>query len=137
MFKRPQLQKYFNQSYSFCVLHVVSWCFTFARNFIISRKVFDLQSRHKYKVEMAMFNVKMVITPKVGKPELLFMCSASRLIVLYICVKLSENIDRTRVHSRNGYFQYLLCSKDSNSKSRLTSVMVFLFCILSHCALHL
>ena len=28
---------------------------------------------------------------KVGKPELRFMCSASRLIVLYICVKFGEN----------------------------------------------
>ena len=52
------------------------------------------------------------------------MCSASCLIVLYICVKFCENIERTGVHSRNGYFQYLLCSKGRNSKSRLTRVMV-------------
>ena len=32
------------------------------------------------------------ITPKVGKSELLFICSANRLIVLYICVKFRENI---------------------------------------------
>ena len=31
---------------------------------------------------------------------------------------------QTQVHSRNGYFQYQLCSKDHNSKSRLTRVMV-------------
>ena len=43
-------------------------------------------------VEMAIFNVQRKITPKVGKPELLFMCSAYRLIVLYICVKFGENI---------------------------------------------
>ena len=31
---------------------------------------------------------------------------------------------QTQVHSRNGYFQYQLRSKDHNSKSRLTRVMV-------------
>ena len=39
-----------------------------------------------------MFNIQMAITPKVGKQELQFMCSACRLIVLYICVKFHENI---------------------------------------------
>ena len=34
------------------------------------------------------------ITPKVGKTELRFMCSVNRLIVLYICVKFPENIER-------------------------------------------
>ena len=48
--------------------------------------VFNLQSGHKYMVEMAMFNLQRAITSKVGKPELQFMCSARRLIVLYICV---------------------------------------------------
>ena len=43
-------------------------------------------------VEMTMFNVQRAITPKVGKSELQFMCSAHRLIVLYICVKFRENI---------------------------------------------
>ena len=43
-------------------------------------------------VEMDMFNVQRAITPKVGKPELRFMCSASRLIVLYICAKFGEII---------------------------------------------
>ena len=36
--------------------------------------------------------VQRAITPKVGKPELWFMCYACRLMVLYICVKLSGNI---------------------------------------------
>ena len=61
-------------------------------------------------VEMAMFNVQKAITPKVGKAELRFMCSACHLIVLYICVKFPENIltgfqltKQTRVHGRNGY----------------------------------
>ena len=43
-------------------------------------------------VELAMFNVQRVITPKVGKPELWFMYSAHSLMVLYICVKFRENI---------------------------------------------
>ena len=39
-----------------------------------------------------MFNVQKIITPKVGKLELQFKCSASRVMVLYICVKFCENI---------------------------------------------
>ena len=62
------------------------------RNFIIiSQMVFNVQSGHKYMVEMIMINVQRAITPKIGKPELWVMSSASRLIVLYICVKLPEN----------------------------------------------
>ena len=38
---------------------------------------------------MAMLNVQRVFTPKVGKPELQFMCCAHHLIVLYISVKCS------------------------------------------------
>ena len=52
-------------------------------------------------VEMAMFNVQRTITPKVGKPELWFMFSTHHLIVLYICMKFSENIsDSIRVIER-------------------------------------
>ena len=43
-------------------------------------------------VEMAVFNVEMVISPKVGKTELWFMCFAHCLMVLYICVMFHENI---------------------------------------------
>ena len=43
-------------------------------------------------VETAMFNVQRAMTPKVGKPVLQVMCSAYRLIVLYICVNFHENI---------------------------------------------
>ena len=88
-----------------------------------------------------MFYVQRAITPKIGKPELWFMCSASCLMVHYICVKFRENItngtrvmERTRVHGRNGYVQ---CSKGNNSKSRPTRVMVHVFCPLSHGVLHL
>ena len=37
--------------------------------------VFNLQSGHKYTVEMAMFNVQREIFPKVGKSEIQFMSS--------------------------------------------------------------
>ena len=82
---------------------------------------------------MAIFNVRRAITPKAGKPELRFMCSALRLIVLYICVNFRENISKgfqltewTRVHGRNGYVQ---CLKGSNSESRQTKSY-------SSCVLH-
>ena len=53
------------------------------RNFIIiSEMGFILQRGHEDMVKMAMFNVQRAITPKVGKTELRFMCSASHLIVL-------------------------------------------------------
>ena len=41
---------------------------------------------------LAIFSVQRAITLKEGKPELWFMCSAGRLIVLYNCVKFCENI---------------------------------------------
>ena len=102
--------------------------------------VFNLHSGHEFIVEMAMFNVQRAITPKVSKPALRYMCSALCLMVLYICVKLRENIsnlirvmERTRVYGRNGYVQ---SSKGNNSKSRQTPVKVHVFCTLSHSALH-
>ena len=84
-----------NQSYGFCALHVLLECFTFVRSFIkISGMGFNLQSGHEQMEEMAMFNVQRAITPKVGKPELRFMYSACRLIVLYIYIYVNfrENI---------------------------------------------
>ena len=59
---------------------------------------------HLHVLILAMFKVERAITPKVGKPELRFMCFASRLTELYICVNFCGNIERTRVHSRNGCF---------------------------------
>ena len=57
-----------------------------------------------YIVEVAMFNVQKAITPKVGKPELQFMCFACTkysLTVLYICEKFREIIsDGIRVMER-------------------------------------
>ena len=37
-------------------------------------------------------NTQRTITPKVGKPELLFMCSAPLLMVFIICVKIYEKM---------------------------------------------
>ena len=37
-------------------------------------------------------NTQNAISPKVGKPELRFMCSACRLMVSNICVKCHENM---------------------------------------------
>ena len=83
-------------------------------------------------LEIAMFNVQRAITPNVGKSELLFICSARCLIVLYIFVKFRENITngmkRTRLHVRNGYVQY---PKGNNSKMKLTRVTVLVFCMSS------
>ena len=76
----------------------------------ISQTFFNLQSGHEYMVEMAMFNVQRSITPKVGKPELQFMCSAYRLMVLYICMKFRENIMKgIRVMERKPALR-LMCS---------------------------
>ena len=37
-------------------------------------------------------NIQRAITQKVEKPELRFMCSARRLMVFNVCVKLHENV---------------------------------------------
>ena len=41
---------------------------------------------------MIIVNTQRAITPKVGKSELWFMCSASRLMVFNVCVKFHENM---------------------------------------------
>ena len=41
---------------------------------------------------MKIVNTQRAITPKVGKPELQFMCSARRLMVFNVCVKFHENM---------------------------------------------
>ena len=43
---------------------------------------------------MNIVNTQRAITPKVGKPELWFLCSAYRLIVSNVCVKFHENMSR-------------------------------------------
>ena len=41
---------------------------------------------------MKIVNRQRAITPKIGKPELQFMCSAYRHMVFNICVKFHENM---------------------------------------------
>ena len=41
---------------------------------------------------MKIVNTQRVITPRVGKPELRFMCSARRLMVFNVCVKFHKNV---------------------------------------------
>ena len=70
--------------------------------------------------EMAIFNVQSPITPKVDKPELRFMCSSSRLRILYICVKCRENIERAQVYnvcSAHCLAVILICVKFPNNIS--------------------
>ena len=50
--------------------------------------VLKLCSRHK------IVNTQRAITPKVGKPELQFMCYARCLMVFNVCVKFHENMSR-------------------------------------------
>ena len=39
-----------------------------------------------------MVNTQRAVSPKVGKPELRFMCSARRFMVFNICAKFHENM---------------------------------------------
>ena len=64
-------------------------------------------------VEMAIFNVQRAITPKVGKPELWFMCSACCLIVLYIYVELCK---KSLMVSVMGRIQMMEALTDRHSK---------------------
>ena len=87
------------------------------------------------------YSVQRAATPKVGYPELRFLCSACCLMVYYICEIFHNNIlnsfqltEQTGVHGRNGYIR---CSKGSISKSRQTKVMAHVFCKSSHSALYL
>ena len=45
-----------------------------------------------YGADTKIVNTQRAITPKVGKPELWFMCSACRFMVFNICVKFHENM---------------------------------------------
>ena len=69
-------------------LMVLYICVKFHEN---SRTVSELWSGHEYMVEMAMFNVQWAIAPKSRQPELWFLCSAHRLMVLCF-VKISQTV---------------------------------------------
>ena len=62
---------------------------------IISGTVFNLQSRHEYIVEMAIFKIYYVqraATPKRRLTRVTIFCSAYCLMVLYTCEKFHQNI---------------------------------------------
>ena len=104
---------------------------------------FNLQSGHKYMVEIATFNVQRAVTPKVTRVTVHQFCTLSHG-ALNLCKVSSKCLlwgfqltERTLVRGRNGYFQYLGCSKGRNSKDRLTRVVVLVLCTSFHGALHL
>ena len=53
----------------------------------VGQAVLNLWSGHETIV-----NTHRAISPKVGKPELRFMCSACCLMVFHVCVKFHENM---------------------------------------------
>ena len=52
------------------------------------------QAVFNYEADMKIVNTQRPITPKAGKPELLFMRSACCLMAFNICVKFHENMSR-------------------------------------------
>ena len=62
--------------------------------FIVSVKFHENMSRGFKVMERTrkIVNTQRAITQKVDKPELRFMCSAHRLMVFNVCVKLHENV---------------------------------------------
>ena len=144
MFKGQKLQKQVSQSYDSCILQIVSWWKTFAEIFKLNisnsfqvTEWTQIYYRNHYFQSPKGHNSKSRLT----RVTVLVFCSLSD-DALHLCEVSSKYLEQfcnlqTQIHSRNGYFQYLLCSKDPNSKSRLTRVTIFLFCTLSHGALHL
>ena len=53
----------------------------------VGQAVLNLWSGHEATVD-----TQRAITPKVGKPELRFLCSACCLMVFNVCVKFHENM---------------------------------------------
>ena len=84
------------KSYGSCVLHVVLCWLIFVWSFMkIPWMVFELQSGHNHIAKIYYFQFQRAITPKIYNPELQFLCSASRLMLLYICEKFHENISNS------------------------------------------
>ena len=75
---------------------------------------------------ITIYNVQRVVTPKAGNSELWVLCSAHHIMVIYICIKFQKTISNS--------FQV---TKGHNYKSRLSRVLVLVFCTSSHDALHL
>ena len=91
---------------SACRLIVLNVCVKFYEN---TSSCFKIMERTQKIV-----NTQRAITPKVGKSELLFMCSACRLMVFNVCVKFHENMSsRFKVMERT---QKLLTHKGQLQK---------------------
>ena len=62
---------------------------------------------------------KLAITPKEGKPDLGFLCSACHLILLNICVNFHENISNGfQVKERERFFDRQ--TRDANGKNNMS-----------------
>ena len=71
-------------------------------------------------METKIVNTQRAITPKVGKPELRFMCSAPRLMVFKVGVKFHENVSRGFTVRPEFFYFLVLGSADPNFwKSRI------------------
>ena len=106
-------------------------------------KQFSSNRADTYIREITIFNVQMAITPvRLSRVEVLMFCTSSH-DALYLCEFLSKYLKWFPTYKadtstcRNCHFHYLLCSKDGNSKSRLTRARVLVFCTSSYSDLHL
>ena len=88
----------------------------------ISLTAFELQSGHEIIIDF-----QRGITPKLCRQELQFLCSAHRLMMLYISINFHENIlnsfqviERTRIY-------HCQISKRNNTKTVWTRVTVLVF----------
>ena len=66
-------------------LMVFNVCVKFHENMSSDFKVME-------RTRKLLTDTQRAITPKIGKPELWFMCSARRLMVFKVCVKFHENM---------------------------------------------
>ena len=85
---------------------------------------------HDVMTTITIYNVQRAMTPKVGKPQLRFFCSARRLMAVNISVKFRTNIS-------NGFkLHYFVTDRQRdgclNSKSRKTTVIVPVSCSSSY-----
>ena len=91
-------------------------------------------------MDTKIINIQRAITPYVGKPELQFICSARRLMVLNVCVKFHENMSSSfKVMERTQkivYTQRAITPKARKPELRFMRsalcLMVFNICVKFH-----
>ena len=129
-----------SESWFLCSAHhivVIYICIRFQENISNSFQVTKLTyiyNRNQYFQYSKGHNSK----SRLSRVTVLVFCTLSHN-VLHLCEVLSKYLKLTEwtlVHGRNGYFQYLRCSKGSSSKGRLSRVLVHVLCTSSHGALH-